>query len=190
MTGRPRPFFVPMIGLVLLFAALGPAVGGALFFPASFVLNPLVGIGVLAVFRLTTALLGHAAGWILVYAIGIGPAVATGLLYALWDAAAPARAPRALLAAAFAGFAAYGFLWPLAWLASPVGAAIAPDYPHLAAALTKAFEQVINPALRHAFVAAAAIAGLVCAFAANLLGLSMRPGFAPAAALPSTSEGV
>ena len=25
-----RPFFVPMIGIVLLFAALGPAVGGAL----------------------------------------------------------------------------------------------------------------------------------------------------------------
>ena len=32
-----RPFFVPMIGIVLLFAALGPAVGGALFIPLSIV---------------------------------------------------------------------------------------------------------------------------------------------------------
>ena len=30
-----RPFFMPMIGLVLLFAALGPAIGGALFIPLS-----------------------------------------------------------------------------------------------------------------------------------------------------------
>ena len=32
-----RPFFIPMIGLVLLFAALGPAVGGALFIPLAVV---------------------------------------------------------------------------------------------------------------------------------------------------------
>ena len=32
-----RPFFVPMIGIVLLFAGLGPAIGGALFIPLSVV---------------------------------------------------------------------------------------------------------------------------------------------------------
>ena len=37
MSEPARPFFIPMIGLVALFAALGPAVGGAMFIPLSVV---------------------------------------------------------------------------------------------------------------------------------------------------------
>ncbi len=33
MSERPRRFFLPLIGFVLLFAAFGPAIGGVAFVP-------------------------------------------------------------------------------------------------------------------------------------------------------------
>ena len=44
--------------------------------------------------------------------------------------------------------------------------------------------------LGHAFVACAAIAGLVCAFAANLIGLTLRPKLSLADRLHPPGEGV
>ena len=51
---------------------------------------------------------GHALGLIAAYIVGVGPAAATGFLYALWDAVAPERAPRALVAALIGGLIVYG----------------------------------------------------------------------------------
>ena len=48
-------------------------------------------------------MIGHALGLIAAYIVGVGPAAATGFLYALWDAVAPGRAPRALVAALIGG---------------------------------------------------------------------------------------
>ena len=84
-----RPFFVPMIGIVLLFAALGPAVGGALFIPLSIVFKTPTDLEAIGLMVLLSAMFGHAFGLIAAYIVGVGPAAATGFLYALWDAVAP-----------------------------------------------------------------------------------------------------
>jgi hypothetical protein len=167
-----RPFFVPMIGIVLLFAALGPAIGGALFIPLSIVFKTPTDLEAIGLMVLISTFFGHAIGLIAAYIVGVGPAAATGFLYALWDAVAPGRAPRALVAALIGGLLVYGLLLRL----NPVWASFdmtvktnigseAGDW---------AFPSRFGVTLGHAFVACAAIAGLVSAFAANLLGLTMR----------------
>jgi uncharacterized membrane protein YeaQ/YmgE (transglycosylase-associated protein family) len=167
-----RPFFVPMFGIVLLFAALGPAIGGVLFIPLSIVFKTPTDLEAIGLMVLISTFFGHALGLIAAYIIGVGPAAATGFLYALWDAVAPGRAPRALVAALIGGLIVYGLLLRL----NPVWASFemtirtnvgseAGDW---------AFPGRIGVTLGHAFVACAAIAGLVCAFTANLIGLTMR----------------
>jgi hypothetical protein len=182
-----RPFFIPMIGIVLLFAALGPAVGGALFIPLSIVFKTPVDPETIGLMVLTTALFGHVLGLIAAYIVGVGPAAATGFLYALWDAAAPERAPRALVAALIGGLIAYGLLLRL----SPVWASLEMTVRTNAGgeAGEWAFPGRIGLTLGHAFVACAAIAGLVCAFAANLIGLTMRPELTLADRLHPPGEG-
>jgi hypothetical protein len=182
-----RPFFIPMIGIVALFAALGPAVGGVLFIPLSVVFKTPVDLETIGVMVLTTALFGHALGLVAAYIVGVGPAAATGFLYALWDAAAPVRAPRALVAALIGGLIAYGFLMRL----NPVGASLEMTIETNigAQAADWASPGAIGVTLGHAFVACGAIAGLVCAFAANLIGLTMRPELTLADRLHPPGEG-
>jgi hypothetical protein len=52
-----------------------------------------------------------------------------------------------------------------------------------------AFPSRFGVTLGHAFVACAAIAGLVCAFTANLIGLTMRPELTLADRLHPPGEG-
>jgi hypothetical protein len=167
-----RPFFVPMIGIVLLFAALGPAVGGALFIPLSVVFKTPPDLEAIGLVVLISTMFGHALGLIAAYIVGVGPAAATGFLYALWDAAAPARAPRALIAALIGGLLVYGLLLRL----NPVWASFEMTIKTNigSEAGEWAFPGRSGVTLGHAFVACAAIAGLVSAFAANLLGLTTR----------------
>ena len=186
MTEPARPFFIPMIGIVGLFAALGPAVGGAMFIPLSVVFKPTITPDTIALLVLLAALFGHAIGLIAAYVVGIGPAAATGFLYALWDAAAPERWPRAFVAALIGGLIAYGLALRLAPLGASVEMAVDGNAGSPAAEwINAASPDRIGVTLGHAFVACGAIAGLVCALAANLLGLTMRPEFArPKAAAP------
>ncbi len=181
MTEQPsRGFFMPMVGLVLLFAVLGPPIGAGLFVPLALVLKPPAGADALALLGFVAALAGHTVGLIAAYAVGIGPAAATGFFYALWDAAAPERAPRALVAALIGGLIAYGFALRISSLASPFQLTIHAHAGSSIADWTEAtFSGRIDAAFRQAFVACGAVAALVCAFAASLLGLTMRPGAAP-----------
>jgi hypothetical protein len=137
---------------------------------------------------LISTFFGHAIGLIAAYIVGVGPAAATGFLYALWDAVAPERAPRALGAALIGGLIVYGLLLRL----NPVWASLemtirtnvlSPE------AGDWAFPSRFGVTLGHAFVACAAIAGLVCAFAANLIGLTMRPELTLADRLHPPGEG-
>src|ERR1700690_4078756 len=114
------PLFVPMIGIVLLFAALGPAVGGALFVPLSIVFKTPTDLEAIGLMVLISTFFGHAIGLIAAYIVGVGPAAATGFLYSLWDAVAPGRAPRALVAGLIGGLLVYGLLLRL----NPVWATI------------------------------------------------------------------
>ena len=78
MSEPARPFFIPMLGIVALFAALGPAVGGAMFIPLSVVFKPSITPDTIAALVLIAALFGHVVGLVAVYVVGIGPAAATG----------------------------------------------------------------------------------------------------------------
>jgi hypothetical protein len=121
---------------------------------------------------------------------GSGPAAATGFLYALWDAAAPERWPRALVAALIGGLIAYGLAMRLAPLGASLEMAVDANPGSPAAEwIDAASPDRIGVTLGHAFVACGAIAGLVCALAANLLGLTMRPEFTRPEAAAPPSEG-
>jgi uncharacterized membrane protein YeaQ/YmgE (transglycosylase-associated protein family) len=190
MSEPARPFFIPMIGIVALFAALGPGVGGAMFIPLSVVFKPTITPDTIALLVMIAALFGHAVGLVAAYVVGIGPATATGFLYALWDAAAPERWPRALVAALIGGLIAYGLALRLAPLGASLEMAVDANSGSPAAEwIDAALPDRIEVTLGHAFVACGAIAGLVCALAANLLGLTMRPEFAPPEAAAPPSEG-
>lgn len=182
-----RPFFVPMIGIVLLFAALGPAVGGALFIPLSIVFKTPTDLEAIGLMVLISTFFGHALGLVAAYVVGVGPAVATGFLYALWDAVAPERAPRALVAALIGGLLVYGLLLRLnpGWASFEM--TIKTNIGSEAGEW--AFPGRSGVTLGHAFVACAAIAGLVCAFVANLLGLTTRPELSLADRLHPPGEG-
>ena len=182
-----RPFFVPMIGIVLLFAALGPAVGGALFIPLSIVFKTPTDLEAIGLVVLLSAMFGHAFGLIPAYIVGVGPAAATGFLYALWDAVAPGRAPRALVAALIGGLLVYGLLLRL----NPIWASFEMTIRTNVGAEAGdwAFPGRLGVTLGHAFIACAAIAGLVCAFTANLIGLTMRRELTLAERLHPPGEG-
>jgi hypothetical protein len=167
-----RPFFAPMIAIVLLFAALGPAIGGALFIPLSVVFKTPTDLEAIGVVVLLSTMFGHVFGLIAAYVVGIGPAAATGFLYALWDAFAPDRAPRALVAALIGGVLVYGLLLRIhpAWASFEMIVRSHIDQQ----SDEWAFPGGMGVTLGHAFVACAAISGLVSAFAANLFGLTTR----------------
>ncbi|HEY1864385.1 MAG TPA: hypothetical protein VGG77_12030 [Roseiarcus sp.] len=182
-----RPFFVPMIAIVLLFAALGPAIGGALFIPLSVVFKTPTDLEAIGIMVLVSTVFGHAFGLIAAYIVGVGPAAATGFLYALWDAVAPERAPRAFVAALIGGLIVYGFLSRLNPMAASLEMTIETNLGSPAAWGTPSR---IGLTLGHALIACGAITGLVCAFAANLIGLTMRPELTLADRLHPPGEGV
>jgi hypothetical protein len=181
-----RPFFVPMIGIVLLFAALGPVVGGALFIPLSIVFKAPPDLEAIGLMVLISTMFGHVLGLIAAYSVGVGPATATGFLYALWDAFAPGRAPRALVAALIGGLIVYGLLSRL----NPIAASLEMTIrTNLESSAYWSPPSQIGLTLGHALIACGAIAGLVSAFAANLIGLTMRPELTLAERLHPPGEG-
>ena len=175
-TAAPRRFFAPLIGLMLLFAALGPPIGGALFVPLAVILKPPLAAGALTGSALIAAVLGHTIMLIAAYVVGVGPAAATGLIYALWDAAAPERWPRALAAAIIGGAVTDAVALRIAAVGGSVGFTIQGNFDARTADwIDTALSGGIGGALTHAFVFSGAIAGLACAMAASLFGLTMQP---------------
>lgn len=177
----PRRLLAPFIGIAFLFAALGPPIGGATFVPLALLVKAPAAAGAFAFTALIASLFGH---WIMLFAayvIGVGPATATGVLYALWDVAAPKRWPRLLVAAVIGGFVTYA----VALRFSALGVSLdmlfdrnfdAPLVQSISFAAPVATEPVSAwSGLLRAFVASGAIAGLVCAMAASLFGLTMQP---------------
>jgi hypothetical protein len=172
----PKPFFLPMFGLILLFAAIGPAVGGAVFLPLAFLLEAPVAAAATAHLTWIAGLIGHALALIPAYLFGFGPAIGTGLAFALWDAWAPAQAPRALAAAVIGGALTYGqFLW-LAHIGAVLQSSISVSVSAWGGSwIDDFFSGEFDATLRKALVASGAVAGFACALAASLFGLSMTP---------------
>jgi len=172
-----RGLILPLIGIMLIFAPLGPPVGGVLFAPFAVILKPPVAAGGAVVLSaLIAALLGHTVLMLAAYVVGIGPAAATGFLYALWDAVAPERWPRALAAAVIGGVVAYAMLLRLAAIGASVQIAVEHNMDPSGADWTQSvFAGRLEGTLAHAFVACGAVAGFVSAMAASLVGLTMRP---------------
>ena len=127
MSERPRRFFLPLIGFMLLFAAFGPAIGGVLFAPIVVVLAAQYGAEAAGSAGGFAAVFGHGLALVFAYVVGVGPAAAAGFVYGLWDAAAPAGAPRALAAAIIGGAITYCvYLW-LASLGASFEASVGAD---------------------------------------------------------------
>ena len=119
-------FFLPTLGIILLFAFIGPAVGGAVFIPLAMLAEAesqaALHIGWIA------GLIGHAFALIPAYVLGLAPAAFTGFAFALYDAWAPRRAPRALGAGLIGAIFAHGlYLW-LVWAGAALGGWIAADF--------------------------------------------------------------
>ena len=177
----PRRFVAPFIGIALVFAALGPPIGGATFVPLALLFKAHVAAGAFALTAVVASLFGH---WIMLfgaYVLGLGPATATGVLYALWDAAAPERWPRALAAAVIGGLVCYAVALRLTALGVSLDMMFdtnfdAPTVQSISYAAAVPAEPVsTGAALIRAFVASGAVAGLVCAMTASLFGLTMQP---------------
>lgn len=170
---KPRGFFLPVLGIVALFALLGPAVGGAVFIPVALIgeagADSAPHIGWIA------GLIGHAFALIPAYFVGVWPAAFTGLVYALYDAWAPAYAPRTLGAALIGAGVAHGLYLGLLslggtmqiWIASDLGTGVGDVVQDWTAG-------EFDVGLYRALILSGAAAGLFCAFAAGLLGLSVR----------------
>jgi hypothetical protein len=169
---QPRGFFLPALGLVALFAALGPAIGGAVFIPLALFAEAqsqaAVHIGWIA------GLIGHAFALIPAYIVGFLPAAFTGLAYALYDAWAPPRAPRGLGAGLIGAVFAHGlYLW-LLWAGAAMIGWIRFDLGDDAGNFVYDWTAgEFDASLYHALIASGAIAAFVCAVAAKLLGLTM-----------------
>ena len=191
MNQPPRRFFLPTIGLTLLFAALGPAIGAALFVAIALALETPAAAQAVGHFGSVAPPLARAIALVVAYVLGAGPAAATGFLYALWDAAAPAGAPRSLVAALIGGAMTYClFLW-LASLGASLEATIWTDASPAAGRWAKAaFSGELAATLRHALIACGAVAGLVCAMAASLIGLTTRGALALEPPAPAPPGGV
>ncbi len=176
-----RRFIAPFIGIAFVFAALGPPIGGAIFVPFALLLKAPAAAGTFAFTALFAALFGHWIMLLVAYVVGVEPATATGVLYALWDAAAPERWPRAPVAAIIGGFVTYAVALQLAALGVSLDMMFNPnvDAPTVQAinmTASVATEPVsAGSGLVLAFVASGVIAGLVCAAAASLFGLTMQP---------------
>jgi hypothetical protein len=165
----PRPFFWPATALTLLFAALGPAVGGAVFIPLAMLLEAetqaAVHIGWIA------GLIGHAFALIPAYVLGLFPAAFTGLAYALYDAWAPKSFPRALGAAAIGAlFAQLLYLW-LTWAGATLSAWAAADLGDVVYDWTAG---EFDASLHQALIVSGAASGFACAACAGFIGLAMR----------------
>jgi hypothetical protein len=169
-----RSLFRPLIGLTLLFGALGPAIGGVLFVPLSLWLSAPPVAAAAAQASWLFAVLGHAALLIPAYVFGLGPAAATGFLYAIWDYAAPRGWPRALAAAAIGAMAAHVLGGWIAGVGADLfgGMSFEISDPQSDPVVGRLFSPEFATALRHALDACGAIAGGACALAANLIGLT------------------
>ena len=188
MSERPRRFFLPLIGFTLLFAAFGPAIGGVLFAPIAIFLAAPHAAGAAGSVGGFAALFGHGLALVFAYVVGIGPAAAAGFVYGLWDAAAPAGAPRALAAAIIGGAIAYCvYLW-LATIGASFEASVGADVSaEFTTWIDPWFPRGFDATLRNALVACGAVAALACAMAASLIGLTTQGALAPAP--PAASGG-
>jgi hypothetical protein len=166
-----RGFFLPMLGLVALFAALGPAVGGAVFIPLAMYAE--AGTQTAMHIGWIAGLIGHAFALIPAYILGLLPAAFTGLGYALYDAWAPRAAPRALGAALIGAVFAHGLYLVLLSAGAAIGGWIEADFGGDVVSEWASGE--FDASLYHALLASGAISAFACAAAAGLLGLTTRP---------------
>ena len=177
MNSQPSPqrFWAPALGLVALFGLLGPAVGGALAVPLAFVLAAPSDTSVVSNIGWVAAAIGHAFILIPAYIFGLGPAIAAGLVYALADSAAPARAPRALIAAAIGALFAYALVLALISVGTFIVGMIGEQWRDMLSDwIGSPFEEEGGEALTEAIVVSGAAAAFVCSLAASLLGLTTR----------------
>ena len=168
-----RPFFLPALGIVVLFALLGPAVGGAVFIPVAMALE--AGTDAATHMGWIAGLIGHAYALIPAYVLGFLPAMLTGLCYALYDAWAPSWAPRALGAALIGALFAHALSMALMSAGAGLSLWIQGDFGDGVSDIVNDWTAgEFDEGLYRALVLAGAASGLACAMAAQLLGLRLK----------------
>ena len=190
MSERPRRFFVPLIGFTLLFAAFGPAIGGVLFAPIVVVLAAQHGAAAAGRRRDLRRCSRTGWRWSFAYVVGVGPAAATASSMGCGTRrrrrARRARWPRRSSAASITYCV---FLW-FASLGASIEASVGADVGgEFRAWIEPWFPRGFDVTLRDALVACGAVAGLACAMAASLIGLTTQGALAPAAAAAASGGG-
>ena len=169
----PRGFFLPLMGTILLFAALGPAVGGAVFIPLALTLE--AGSDAAPHIGWIAGLISHAFALIPAYLVGFLPAAFTGLVYALYDAWAPAWAPRALGAALIGALVAHGLYLALLSVGGVLQVWVQGDFGGEIGDMVQDWTSgEFDVGLYRALVVSGAAAGFVCAFVVGLLRRNFR----------------
>jgi hypothetical protein len=166
---------LPALGIVVLFALLGPAVGGAVFIPVAMALE--AGTDAAPHMGWIAGLIGHAFALVPAYLLGFVPAVLTGLAYALYDAWAPSWAPRALGAALIGALFAHALYLGMMQAGAGIGVWIESDFGDGVGDMVNDWTAgEFDDGLYRALLLAGAASGLACAMAAQLLGLRLRSG--------------
>ena len=170
MSAPPRGFFLPLLGTVALFAALGPAVGGAVFIPVALTLE--AGTDAAPHIGWIAGLIGHAFALIPAYIVGFWPAALTGLIYALYNAWAPVGWPRVLGAALIGALVAHGLYLALLSLGGTMQVWIEGDFGGAVGDMVQDWASgEFDAGLYRALVMSGATAGLVCAYLVGLFGV-------------------
>lgn len=185
----PRGFLLLTLGLVLPFAALGHAIGAAHFVPLAVLLAPPAAAPAEVWAKWIAAPFGHTVALFVAYVVGVASAAATGFVYAVWDVVAPERAPRALVSSLIGAAITYGLLLRLA----SVGACLRVTLDVSTSLSTADWTDAtvggpLDAALGRAFLACGGVAGLICALAASLLGLTTHRAAASSAPAPPGGE--
>ena len=177
MSADPPRFWAPAFGLMLLFGALGPLIGGAVFLPLMLALAAPAAAAGTAHLGWAAMLFGHSVVIFFAYVIGLGPAAFTGFLLAVYDRFGGAVLPRSVVAALIGGGLSLAMFYRLAAIGVGTDASlriwVGDDY----AEWTEGFVgDNFDAILRAAMSLSGAFAGFVCALAAALVGLK---GHAP-----------
>ena len=163
---RPRRLVLPLVGLVLLFAVLGPAIGGALFVPLAVVLKPPDRRGHTRALGLIAACSGHTVGLIAAYVVGDRAGRGDRLrLRACGTPRRPSERRARSPPRSSAARSTYGVALRLASLGAPFELTIDADVGASSRRLDRCdvLERRSTPRSRTHSSSAAAVAGLVCA---------------------------
>ncbi len=177
-SAQPAPlrFWGPALRLVVLFVFVGPYIGALAFWPALFAFAPSEADAAVAGLDWFALVFGHSFALFIAYLLGIGPAVGTAFVLALYDRFGGHVLPRSLAAAFIGAALALAVCYRIAALADGIDIHLRLELDdYLGRASGNMFSAASTASVQQAFVLSGAIAACVCSLFASLLGLRADP---------------